>query len=74
MGSVLRGAGLALLAALAACSTPSLKPVCPQIAPWSAEFQRQAAAEIRSNPSLVALPEIARQDVTLRDQVRACRK
>lgn len=57
-----------------ACSTPTLKPVCLQITPWTADFQKQAAAEIRANPSLVALPEIARQDVVLRDQVRACQK
>ncbi|KXV62574.1 hypothetical protein AD949_10730 [Acetobacter orleanensis] len=59
---------------MASCSPSTLKPVCPQIVPWSAEFQHQAAAEIRANPGLVALPEIARQDVVLRDQVKACRK
>ncbi|KXV76848.1 hypothetical protein AD953_05110 [Acetobacter malorum] len=59
---------------LASCSTPTLKPICPQITPWPADFQHQAAAEIRANPGLVALLEIARQDVILRDQVRACRK
>lgn len=59
---------------LCACSTPPLKPICPQIVPWTAEFQHQAAAEIRANPGLVALPEIARQDVVLRDQARACQK
>ncbi|WP_278368684.1 hypothetical protein [Acetobacter orientalis] len=58
---------------LSACTQPTLKPICPQITPWSAAFQHQAAAEIRANPALVALPEIARQDVVLRDQVRACR-
>lgn len=63
-----------LFLVLTACSTPTLKPICPQIVPWSAEFQHQAAAEIRANPGLVALPEIARQDVILRDQVRVCRK
>ncbi|AQT04532.1 hypothetical protein A0U91_05655 [Acetobacter persici] len=59
---------------LAACSTPTFKPICPQIVPWSTEFQHQAAVEIRANPGLAALPEIARQDVVLRDQVRVCRK
>lgn len=59
---------------LAACSTPSTRLVCPQITPWSAAFQQQAALEIRANPTLSALPEIARQDVVLRDQVRACQK
>ncbi|OUJ13806.1 hypothetical protein [Acetobacter okinawensis] len=57
---------------LASCSSQKIKPICPQIAPWSAEFQKQAATELRANPTLVALPEIARQDVVLRDQVRAC--
>lgn len=65
---------LALTGLLTACSTPTLKPICPQITQWTAEFQHQAAAEIRANPALVALPEIARQDVVLRDQVGACRK
>ena len=60
--------------ALVACSTHRLVPVCPQLTPWSAEFQHQAAAEIQANPMLSALPEIARQDVVLRDQVRACQK
>ncbi|MCP9320774.1 hypothetical protein KBX73_13525 [Acetobacter persici] len=59
---------------LAACSSPPLKIVCPEVVPWTAEFQHQIADEIRANPNLVALPEIARQDVTLRDQVRACQK
>lgn len=63
-----------LCAFLASCSAPTLKPICPQITPWSAAFQQRAAAEIRANPGLVALPEIARQDVVLRDQVRACQK
>lgn len=58
---------------LSGCAQPAIKPICPQIAPWSTDFQHQAAAEIRANPALVALPEIARQDVVLRDQVRACR-
>lgn len=66
--------GLFFSCFLCACSTPTIKPVCPQITPWTADFQKQAAAEIRANPGLVALPEIARQDVVLRDQVRACRK
>ncbi|WP_143217623.1 hypothetical protein, partial [Acetobacter persici] len=57
---------------LTACSTSSFKIVCPQIVPWTAKFQHQVADEIRANPNLVVLPEIARQDVTLRDQVRAC--
>lgn len=59
---------------LVSCSPPTLKPICPQIVPWSADFQHQAALEIRENPGLVALPEIARQDVGLRDQVEACKK
>lgn len=63
-----------LLLALTACSNPTIKPICPQITPWSADFQHQAAAEIRANPGLVALPEIARQDVVLRDQVRVCQR
>lgn len=57
---------------MSACSPTVLRPVCPQITPWTADFQKQAAVEIRGNPSLVALPEIARQDVVLRDQARAC--
>lgn len=63
-----------LCAFLASCSAPTLKPICSQITPWSATFQQRAAAEIRANPALVALPEIARQDVVLRDQVRVCQK
>ncbi|MFT8506591.1 hypothetical protein [Acetobacter sp.] len=59
---------------MASCSTPTLKPICPHITPWTADFQKQAAAEIRANPALVALPEIARQDVVLRDQARACQE
>lgn len=65
---------VSLLCILSACTQPTLKPVCPQITPWSVTFQKQAAAEIRGNPALVVLPEIARQDVILRDQVRACQK
>lgn len=66
--------GLFFSFCLCACSGQEVKPICPQITPWAATFQKEAAAEIRANPGLVALPEIARQDVVLRDQVRACRK
>ncbi|GBQ10301.1 hypothetical protein AD928_08950 [Acetobacter cerevisiae] len=66
--------GLFFSFCLCACSGQTVKPICPQITPWTADFQRQAATEITTNPALVALPEIARQDVVLRDQVRACQK
>lgn len=72
--SLAPGKWLGLFFLLASCSTPTLKPICPQIVPWSLDFQHQAGAEIRANPGLVALPEIARQDLGLRAQVRVCQK
>lgn len=59
---------------LSGCAQPAIKPICPQIVSWTEDFQHQAAAEMRGNPGLVALPEIVRQDVVLRDQARACQK
>lgn len=65
---------LAVCFFLAGCTASVPHTICPQLVPWSASFQQQAAVELRSNPALVALPEIARQSVMLRDQVRACQK
>lgn len=70
----LRCAAVGGIMCLLGCKAVLPQPICPHITPWSAAFQQQAAAELRQNLTLVALPEIARQDVVLRDQVRACQK
>ncbi|WP_180537947.1 hypothetical protein [Acetobacter orientalis] len=70
----LRCAAVGVIACLLGCKAVVPQPICPHITPWPAAFQQQAAAELRQNLNLVALPEIARQDVVLRDQVRACQK
>ncbi|WP_406239344.1 hypothetical protein ACF3NX_04410 [Acetobacter orientalis] len=70
----LRCAVVGVIMCLLGCKAALPQPICPHITPWSSAFQQQAAAELRQNLNLVALPEIARQDVVLRDQVRACQK
>jgi len=57
---------------LAGCTTVKITPVCPAIIPWSTDFQKQIASELRADPKLIALPEVARQAVVMRDQIRAC--
>lgn len=52
---------------LAGCAQPHLKVVCPALHPWTADFQKRMAAEIRAHyldsPNLV---EAARQMEGLR--------
>jgi len=46
--------------------------VCPVIAPWSADYQRQLAAELRALPPGSAIETAIAEAVSLRDQARAC--
>lgn len=47
--------------------------VCPEIAPWSAEYQKRLAAELRGLPKESALERAVTEAISLRDQARACR-
>jgi hypothetical protein len=47
--------------------------VCPEIAPWSADYQRQLAAELRDLPRESALEHAIAEAISLRDQARACK-
>ncbi|GFE96314.1 hypothetical protein DmGdi_13870 [Gluconobacter sp. Gdi] len=38
-----------LCLALAGCAQPRLKVVCPALHPWTADFQKGMAAEIRAH-------------------------
>jgi len=65
-------AAITSVLSLTACSTAKIEPACPALIPWSTDFQKQIASELRANPKLVALPEVTRQAVVMRDQIRAC--
>jgi hypothetical protein len=47
--------------------------VCPEIAPWSLEYQRRLAAELRKLPPESALEYAIAEAISLRDQARACK-
>jgi hypothetical protein len=46
--------------------------VCPVIAPWSADYQKRLAAELRQLPPASALEGAVAEALSLRDQARAC--
>lgn len=47
--------------------------VCPEIASWSAAYQRRLASELRRLPSESAIERAVAEAINLRDQARACR-
>lgn len=47
--------------------------VCPVIAPWSSDYQRRLAAELRALPAGSAVERAVAEAISLRDQTRACR-
>lgn len=53
---------------------PVTVAVCPVIAPWSADYQRRLAAELRRLPPGSALEGAVAEALSLRDQARACRQ
>ena len=46
--------------------------VCPVIAPWSGDYQRRLAAELRALPQGSAVESAVAEAISLRDQARAC--
>ena len=52
---------------------PATVAACPEIAPWSAAYQRRLAAELRRLPKESALERAVADAINLRDQARACR-
>jgi hypothetical protein len=46
--------------------------VCPQIAPWSADYQKKLAAELRALPPGSAVESAIAEALSLRAQARAC--
>jgi hypothetical protein len=62
------------------CSTAGTPPssqvtiaVCPVTAPWSRDYQRRVAAELKALPSGSAIDGAVAEALSLRDQARACR-
>jgi hypothetical protein len=47
--------------------------VCPEIAPWSPDYQKRLAAELRALPQGSAIESAIAEALSLRDQARACR-
>jgi hypothetical protein len=52
---------------------PATFAVCPLIAPWSEDYQRRLAAELRALPEGSAIEDAIAETLSLRDQARACR-
>jgi hypothetical protein len=46
--------------------------VCPVITPWSADYQKRPAAELRRLPPGSAVEGAIAEAISLRDQARAC--
>jgi hypothetical protein len=46
--------------------------VCPVVAPWSADYQKRLAAELRKLPPGSAIEHAIAETLSLRDQARAC--
>ncbi|MCC6946963.1 MAG: hypothetical protein IT539_04265 [Bradyrhizobiaceae bacterium] len=46
--------------------------VCPVVAPWSADYQKRLAAELRALPPGSAIEGAIAEAISLRDQARAC--
>ena len=45
--------------------------VCPVVAPWSADYQKRLAAELRKLPPDSAIEGAIAEAISLRDQARA---
>jgi hypothetical protein len=64
---------------LMVCNTEPAPPpmvtiaVCPVAAPWSRDYQRRVAAEIKVLPPGSAIEGAVAEALSLRDQARACR-
>ncbi|MGY3366202.1 hypothetical protein ACVWZL_003327 [Bradyrhizobium sp. GM2.4] len=65
--------GLVFIVAQLTCTDASPTPaaVCPPVRTWSAAFQKQVAAEIRTAPD-GALAQVVMQAIRDRDVARAC--
>jgi hypothetical protein len=48
--------------------------VCPEIASWTADYQKRLASELRKLPTNSALETAVAEAISLRDQARACRE
>jgi hypothetical protein len=48
--------------------------VCPQIAPWSADYQKKLAAELRTLPRGSAVESAIAEALSLREQARVCQR
>ena len=46
--------------------------VCPVTAPWSVDYQKRLAAELRALPAGSAIEQAVSEALSLRDQARAC--
>jgi hypothetical protein len=54
-------------------STRVTVAVCPEIAPWSAAYQKRLASELRRLPRNSAIEHAIAEAISLRDQARACK-
>jgi hypothetical protein len=46
--------------------------VCPVTAPWTADYQKRLAAELRALRPGSAIEQVVSEALSLRDQARAC--
>lgn len=64
---------LILLLFVAACS-PTITNVCPPIEVYSKEFNKELAAEIEALPDSSLIPRVVSDYISLRDQIKTCRR
>lgn len=62
-----------LLLFLVACS-PTITNVCPPIEVYSKEFNKELAAEIEALPDSSLIPRVLSDYISLRDQLKTCRR
>ena len=62
---------LVMYCQLQAATPPAV--VCPPVRPWTAEFQKKVAAELKAAPNS-ALAQVTVQSIGDRDVARACTK
>lgn len=58
---------------LAACS-PTITNICPPIEVYSKEFNKELAAEIEALPDNSLIPRVVSDYISLRDQLKICRR
>lgn len=62
-----------LIAVVTGC-TPAITSICPPIQVYSNEFNKELAAEIEALPDNSLIPRVVSDYISLRDQIKTCRR